>query len=372
MVPGQYHDSCKLSAMYIKDSVCISPQNTFPSGFPEGGFRKHSGTKYFAVEPSYEGLIAAGALRRMGKAVRMGVAAGSYLLKNNGKTDGILIGTANGGLEDCIKFLNQIVDYDEGTLTPTNFVQSTPNAIAGQLAMTHQVTGYNVTHAHGGLSFENALTDAALLFENREANVLLVGSLEEISEYNYNIDRLSGTFKAGETSSDTLLSSGTRGTAGGEGAAMFVLESTPSRARQVRISRVVTRSHIPDESITRHLAHFLTNSLPAGANVDGVMLGYNGDIDTDGIYQLVTNALSPETTVLSFKNACGEYPTASSFAVWAAAGLLKDATIPQELVVSGSTNKTFRSILVYNRYKKHQHSFILLDLHEANQPYGLL
>ena len=47
----------------------------------------------------------------------------------------MLIGTANGGIEDSIMFLNQIHDYEEGRLTPTSFVQSTYNAIAGMMGM---------------------------------------------------------------------------------------------------------------------------------------------------------------------------------------------------------------------------------------------
>ena len=72
----------------------------------------------------------------MGKAVRMGLGASIPLLQNNNEPlSGIIIGTAMGGMEDCINFLNQVIDYNEGMLTPTNFVQSTPNAIASQLGL---------------------------------------------------------------------------------------------------------------------------------------------------------------------------------------------------------------------------------------------
>ena len=66
-------------------------------------------------------------------------------------------------MEDCIKFLNQIIDYEEGLLTPGNFVQSTPNAIAAQLGLMTANKGYNITHVHRGLSFENALLDTILM-----------------------------------------------------------------------------------------------------------------------------------------------------------------------------------------------------------------
>ena len=86
----------------------------------------------------------------------MGVGTGMKLLLTN-KVDGILIGTANGGIEDSIVFLNQIHDFEEGRLTPTNFVQSTYNAIAGMIGMITANKGYNATHVHRGQAFENVV-----------------------------------------------------------------------------------------------------------------------------------------------------------------------------------------------------------------------
>src|SRR5690606_36546941 len=281
--------------MFIKESICISPQPTFPSQFAASTLTEHQGNKYYALEPPYEGLIHPGALRRMGKAVKMGVAAGTYLLKNTGPTDGIIIGTANGGLEDCIKFLNQIVDYDEGTLTPTNFVQSTPNAIAGQLALMHDNSGYNITHAHGGLSFENALIDAVLLFEQLEANSLLVGSIEEISDYNHNIDQLSGFFKKEITSSSSLLSSVTKGTVNGEGAAMFLLEREQSAESQARILETTHISFADPELVFEHFTNLLRRNNLEYNQIDGLILGYNGDIASAGWYDNLRKYFSDET-----------------------------------------------------------------------------
>ena len=73
--------------------------------------------------------------------------------------------------EDCIRFLNQIVQYDEGTLTPTNFVQSTPNAIASTIGMNLQCHGYNITHVHRGNAFENALLDALMYLDESKIHL---------------------------------------------------------------------------------------------------------------------------------------------------------------------------------------------------------
>ena len=123
--------------MYIHSSVCISPQHTFheinAAGNNSNGINIEDivtsvENKLYAIEPKYEN-IPLNTLRRMGKAVRMGVGAGVKLLKNYPLLDGIIMGTADGGMEDCIKFLNQVIEYDEGKLTPNNFVQSTANGL---------------------------------------------------------------------------------------------------------------------------------------------------------------------------------------------------------------------------------------------------
>jgi hypothetical protein len=144
---------------YIHKASCISAQESFGE-VNLNTIHEPVDKKLYAIEPSHEG-IPPGVLRRMGKAVRLGVGAAQPIIKAVPQTDGIIIGTANGGMEDCIKFLNQIIQYDEGQLAPGNFVQSTTNAVAAQLGLISKNTGYNITHVHRGLSFENAIMDAA-------------------------------------------------------------------------------------------------------------------------------------------------------------------------------------------------------------------
>src|ERR1700744_2725255 len=108
--------------LYIHQSTCISPQQTFVE-IDIDTLHEPADNKLKAIEPAYEG-IPPGVLRRMAKAVRMGVGASLPILAAFPLVDGFIIGTANAGMEDCIKFLNQIIQYEEGVLTPGNFVQS--------------------------------------------------------------------------------------------------------------------------------------------------------------------------------------------------------------------------------------------------------
>ncbi|ULT44817.1 beta-ketoacyl synthase chain length factor [Niabella defluvii] len=139
-------------------------------------------------------------LRRMSKAVRMGIGAGLPLIKDR-KTDGIIVGTANGDGR-----LYPVFKPDRGLrrglLTPANFVQSTPNAIAGQLSLLTKNRSYNATHVHNGLAFENALIDAKMSLSEKPDHQYLVGGVDEISSYNYNIDYLAGWYDKTKSNED--------------------------------------------------------------------------------------------------------------------------------------------------------------------------
>src|ERR1700712_1162184 len=108
---------------WIHETFCISPQESLTvNGIAV--LKESVENKLYAIEPSYEG-VPLNILRRMGKAVRMGVGAAMPLLQHyQGPLSGIIIGTAMGGMDDCMNFLKQIIDYNEGVLSPSNFVQS--------------------------------------------------------------------------------------------------------------------------------------------------------------------------------------------------------------------------------------------------------
>src|ERR1700761_4058763 len=161
---------------YIHHTKCISPQLTWDNINLEE-LQLSSNNTLLAKEPTYESIPPA-IYRRMGKAVRLASGAALPLL-HAVNFNGIIIGTANGGLEDCIKFLNQIMQYQEGRLTPTNFVQSTTNAIASQLAFFSSNKGHNSTHVHRGLAFENALLEAAMLLDENPEHTYLLGGVDE-------------------------------------------------------------------------------------------------------------------------------------------------------------------------------------------------
>lgn len=344
--------------MYIKDLYAISPQKTHDLSFENGDWQVMNEFIYKAVEPSYKDIIPSSQLRRMGKAVRMGIGVSLPLLGRNPKPDGIIFGTANGGLEDCIKFLNQIVEYDEGTLTPTNFVQSTPNALAGQVALLSENQGYNMTHVNGSLAFESALMDASLYFDEHSGieKSILLGAVEEISDYNYNIDRLGERFKKELVSNEALLGSDTPGSYCGEGSTQFFLSSNPENSL-AKFTAFNQSSCLSQQEIGAFISGFLSEQNLSPSDVDCLLLGKNGDVLTDSWYSDAAKIFGEKPTVY-FKKSVGEYRTVSAFASYLAVQLLNGKA--HHLIENGAAAKP-RTILIYNHFDAVRHSLILIQ-----------
>ncbi len=345
--------------MFIHEFSAVSPQESFLFG-NLNALNPPVNNKLYATEPAYEG-IPKGALRRMSKPVRMGVGAAYPLLNKPILPDGIIMGTANAGMDDCFHFLQQIVQYEEGLLTPGNFVQSTPNALPAQLSMMTHNHGYNITHVHLGLAFENALIDASMMLADYPANTYVVGAVDDISAYNYNINRLEGWYKTGDLNGPDFYEPGTPGCIPGEGAAIFRVNGS-SEGSVAKVVAVDMLHSTDTEQVVKDLQEFLHTNLPAGENVDILLSGENGDSRLLPFYLSCEKEVGPQATVLRFKHMSGEYPTATSFGCWIAAYILQQQAVPGHMVkYPGIIPGSFRNILLYNNFKGSQHSFILLQ-----------
>lgn len=343
--------------LYIHQYTCISPQKTF-SDIDIETLAESSENKLKAIEPAYDG-IPPGILRRMGKAVRMGIGAALPIIKTNASINGIIIGTANGGMEDCIKFLNQIIDYDEGMLTPGNFVQSTANAIAGQLGLMTKNKSYNITHVHRGLAFETALIDAAMMIKENPGNSYLLGAVDEISSYNFNIDFLDGWYKKEIVANKDLYKVNSPASLAGEGAAMFLVNNNEAGAA-AHIEAMKTFHCEDGQLIKKKLETFVAENFRQEQEPDLLLTGENGDNRLTGYYTACESVL-PGVPVLRYKHMCGEYPTSTSFAYWLACSLLNNTNIPVHMTTGQKTVISPRKILLYNNYKGYQHTFSVLS-----------
>lgn len=168
--------------MYINSSVCISYQNSFLTDNLVEQLTP-IGSESVLQHADYKQYVSPIQLRRMSAVLKMGVAAGVEALKQagNASADAIIVGTGLGCIQDTLKFVEAMYESGEGTLSPTAFIQSTHNSIAGQLALLLGNRNYNMTHTQGNLSLAYALLDAQLLLAEGDAQQVLVGAVDELT-----------------------------------------------------------------------------------------------------------------------------------------------------------------------------------------------
>ena len=119
--------------------------------------------------------------RRMGKLMKAATLTALMALReaNVECPDAIITATANGMLETSEKFLVDMVDNGEETLSPTLFMQSTHNTIGSAIAIRTKCHGYNITYTQGKDSMKWALRDAERLIRMGKAKTVLVGCHDE-------------------------------------------------------------------------------------------------------------------------------------------------------------------------------------------------
>lgn len=336
---------------YIHQAYCISPQQTYPKA-DWNVLHESKDNQLKMIEPAYEN-IPRNILRRMGRSVRAGTGAAFQLMEH--PIDGIVIGTSTAGKEDSFSFLRQVMEYEEGLLTPANFVQSTSNAVASQIGILKHNTSYNITHVHEGLAFENAMLDVSLSLQENPRKAYLLGGVDELSDYDFNLNRLAGCYKKEVVSNKELYRHQTTGTIAGEGAAVFLADGIP--ANSIAGIDTIKTLFTTDAEEVRQTA----KTLAAQHSTDVLISGENGDIRQEKFYAGCEEALQPDTAIVRFKHLCGEYPTASAFALFLACDILSNQAIPESCIKQRSSVNAINNILLYNNYRGKQHSFILVS-----------
>ena len=323
---------------YIKGIASISSQRSF-GNLPFESIVLPPGARVDCMEPDYSDLIDARAIRRMSKIIRMGVATAALALKEGGieQPDAIITGTGLGCVTDTTQFLTKLIENKEEALNPTPFIQSTHNTIASQIALLLQCLGYNQTYSQRGFSFENGLQDAMMMIAENPAQRILLGGIDEATnvstELLNNIDYSSVTH--------------------GEGAAFFVLSSSPEGAwAEIAGMRSIYKPKASSE-VYSQLTELLKSVQINVTDIDLILLGRCGNDKYDWLMNEVAASFSKST--LAFKDLCGEYSTASSYAVWLASMAIKRGFVPGQ-----SNQPGIKNVLIYNHYFNQHHSVILL------------
>ena len=350
--------------MYIRATGNISPQKTFGHLPFLTEPVEYSGNRLACVEPEYKEFIDVKLIRRMSRIIRMGVAAAMECLQEAGVKvpDAIITGTAYGCLEDTGLFLTKMVEFKEELLTPTAFIQSTHNTIGAQIGLMLQCNHYNNAFVHRGFSFESALLDGMMLLQEKEVENVLIGAIDEITNTSHAILNRMGLYKQGPVSNMDIFKKDSKGTIAGEGAAFFLLANEPSANDYAKLDGLKT-FYKPNgiKEIEAQILTFLDSHSVSLNDIDLVITGKNGDTASDKIFDRLTESIFSKTNTVNYKNLCGDYPTASAFALWMAANIIKSGKLPVAVESGVSKEKKIKKLLIYNHYQHIHHSLLLIS-----------
>ncbi len=323
--------------------------------------RNYEGDRLPVADPDYKQWIDIKQIRRMGRAIKMGVAASHMSLEAAGirNPDAIIMGTAYGCLADTGVFLQKLVTQQEDMLTPTAFIQSTHNTVAGQIALLLGCHAYNNTFVHGAFSWKTRCKTACCFWQKilpaKSSRALLTRSQNTHIPFCAASDCIKISLRQ-------ICCTLPRQEPWQGGGRIFVLsaEKDEKSLAQLTAVEMLYRPASENETAQQLLAFLQRNGLQP-SDISLLLSGRNGDERSDSYYEAVEKAIFNDTPVGAFKHFCGEYPTASAFAVWMAAGCLQRGKVPQEAMVKGDAPARVERILIWNHHQAKHHAFILLE-----------
>jgi 3-oxoacyl-(acyl-carrier-protein) synthase len=350
-----------MNVAYINSAACISAQDTLNENFLQNLRPEISAQVVKAIEPVYKEFIPPAMIRRMSKTVKMSSVASDFALKEAGveNPDAIIVGTGIGCSQDSEKFLKNVLDNNEEFLTPTYFIQSTHNTVAGQIALGLQCHAYNFTYVNTSSALEFSLLDAKLQIADGEAENVLVGSTDEQTQRTMELYQLNKTIKKEENFPIDYLNSKTDGVVWGEGASFFVLGKEKSENSYARLIDIEIINTLTLDETQQFIEKFLAKNNLSTQDIDAVILGFSGDAKSD-VYYTKAMELFTASSLLYYKHLSGEFNTASGFSTFMACHILKNQEIPDVMMINNLKKGEVKNILLYNHLGRSDHNLVLL------------
>jgi hypothetical protein len=316
--------------LYIHSCGNISPRATSDGVY----------THLLAQEPDYTGYIQPMQLRRMSKAVRMGIGASHICLeKTNLTPDALSIGTAMGCLQDTELFLNKMVVQDEKMLTPTAFIQSTHNTVGGQIALLNKCYGHNMTYVHRGHSFEHAMVNAKLYLHYHKGQTVLTGAIDEVTEHYLALSQIGGCNTQNPVSTLPLYNNNIAG----EGATFFMVNEIAENAL-LKIKKIhLFTAENADAALEK------LNKSPLVMQPDLLLLGASGNAASKDFYEGLQTSFSNTPTAI-FKHLSGDYPTASAYGLHCITEAVLGDYEPLYFISTTTPSDNIKQALFINNY----------------------
>ncbi len=289
-----------------------------------------------AVNPAFREYIAPNEARRMGNIMKRAIVTSLKVLKETGinHPDAIITGTSIGSLNYTEKFLDDLVENGEESLSPTYFMQTTHNTVSSTISIFTATHSYNTTYSHGGISFELALKDAWMQLNLGQISNALVGGHDEMVESYYELLR-----KTGYVGVEGMVPCG-------ECAMSMMLNTKASTDNLCELAGVSVFRTKSVQNIRKQLEALVEKANIKVETIQMVMTGVNGNPENDRLYQPVLDELFPQAEHLQYKQLFGENYTVSALGLYAAAHLMKKQGTPVMLFVNCTTNGDCALILL--------------------------
>ena len=289
-----------------------------------------------AVNPAFREYIAPNEARRMGNIMKRAIVTSLKVLKETGinHPDAIITGTSIGSLNYTEKFLDDLVENGEESLSPTYFMQTTHNTVSSTISIFTATHSYNTTYSHGGISFELALKDAWMQLNLGQISNALVGGHDEMVESYYELLR-----KTGYVGVEGMVPCG-------ECAMSMMLNKQVSPDNLCELAGVSVFRTKSVQNIRKQLEALVEKANIKVETIQMVITGVNGNPENDRLYQPVLDELFPQVEHLQYKQLFGENYTVSALGLYAAAHLMKKQGTPVMLFVNCTTNGDCALILL--------------------------
>lgn len=335
--------------VYINSFKQISSQEPLVDSWSSEPYT-YNGGFVRSIDPEYKKYLPVSKIRRLGKILRRALLISKELVgEDSNYIDGILFGTGLGCVASTDKILSDMSVNGESVSHPTDFMLSTHNTIASTVAIHLGIKGYNSTYSDNGISFENALIDALLLFEKGECENLLVGAFDELTSDFYTL--ISKSNVLGDIS--TYYSEHSVG---------LNLSSIKTEESKLELNGVKTLYKPSKDKLFRSFENLLKDSGCSFDDIDAVIFGYNGDPKQDDEYTKIGLELFPNTSILHYKHIFGEGFSASAMGIYVGAFCLSNNIVP-DILYKKKYNKVLnpKHLVVFNIFNNKNYSLTLLS-----------
>jgi 3-oxoacyl-(acyl-carrier-protein) synthase len=186
-----------------------------------------------------------------------------------------------------------------------------------------------------------------LLMQNNEAKTVMVGGVDEITSYYVEAMKIAGNLKEDVEAVENAQS---KGVILGEGATFVLASADSSEKNKATIKEVKTFFRPKNATfLEAQIQEILQRNDLSIQEIDYVLLGNSGDVEKDTKLRELKDSIFSETEKVYFKNVCGEYHTATGFA------------LQQAVDIISSCQEKKCNVLIINHYQDTNYSILLIS-----------